>query len=338
MKSDEKIEWVLDAHLKQWEAIGEAVRIQMAFAVKRWEEMAKAVAQVAVQAAPSLKTQELIRTSVESITEAQRAMLEGVRPIIAEAIPWAKAFETIVTSHLEFMDVSYMKTLAGGLQNYLLSPASERLQESLNELPSQTQEAMLLLAEHGWYLDLEMSLPDLWEFRRAVSEGDVKEAENALADYFECRLDEIEKSILERFPQRAHVIRSAFKAHRQSEYELSIPVLLAQSDGMCKELIDQYLFIRKDKKPQTAIYVEQVASDTFRAALLSPLARTLPISASQHERAEDSSALNRHAVLHGESLDYGNKANGLKAISLLNYVAHVLGRESRFDIPPDLDA
>jgi len=39
-------------------------------------------------------------------------------------------------------------------------------------------------------------------------------------------------------------------------------------------------------------------------------------------------ALYRHAVLHGESVDYGTEINSLKAISLLQYVSGVLARDA----------
>ncbi|MED7789604.1 hypothetical protein [Francisella sp. 19X1-34] len=77
-------------------------------------------------------------------------------------------------------------------------------------------------------------------------------------------------------------------------------------------------------KPRTAKYVEQIAADTYKAALLSPLAESTPIGASEHEREEGFNLLNRHTVLHGEFLDYGNKVNSLKAISLINYVSQAL--------------
>ena len=70
--------------------------------------------------------------------------------------------------------------------------------------------------------------------------------------------------------------------------------------------------------------MDSVASDTFRHALLSPLSQPLPISASKHERDESFNELNRHQVMHGESLGYGTEINSLKAISLLNYVTQVL--------------
>jgi hypothetical protein len=91
-----------------------------------------------------------------------------------------------------------------------------------------------------------------------------------------------------------------------------------------KQITEKYFFLRKNNKPQVAAYVEQFFADAFKAALLSPLSKTLPIGASQGERSPDTELLNRHAVLHGESLNYGTRTNSLKAVSLINYVAHVL--------------
>lgn len=202
----------------------------------------------------------------------------------------------------------------------------EQLQETFQELPHRTEEALLLLGAHGWYVDLDMPLPGLWKLKRTLSEGKSKEVEKVLVGYFESKLDDIEDSIMKKFPKRGKVIGAAFNAHRREEYELSIPVFLAQADGICKEVVKQYLFMKQNKKPRTAIYVEQVASGMYGAALLSPLAQTLPIGASEYERPEDFNELNRHMVLHGESLDYGTKTNSLKAISLINYVVHVFTR------------
>jgi len=205
-----------------------------------------------------------------------------------------------------------------------LSRVFEQLRETFRDLPPRIQKALLVLGAHGWYLDLDMPLPGLWELEKGLLDGDVAEAEEALCGYFESRLDEIEESITARSPGRAHLVRAACGAHRRGEYALSIPVLLAQTDGICREVTKHYLFRRRDKRPQTAAYVEQVAADSLRAAILSPLAETLPISASERERQDGSYTLNRHEVFHGDCLDYGTRTNGLKAISLLNYVVTVL--------------
>jgi hypothetical protein len=195
------------------------------------------------------------------------------------------------------------------------------------ELPTRLQEAVLTLAANGWYFDVNMPLSALWALEGMLAGGDVVAADEALAEYFEGEVVNIEARLIDLFPHRGALIRSAFDAHRRQEYELSIPVVLAQVDGICKEAIDNYFFIKErrrpgsESRPGTAVYVDAVINDTFKAALLSPLARTFPISASERERDEGFNGLNRHMVMHGESLDYGTKINSLKAISLLNYVA-----------------
>lgn len=52
----------------------------------------------------------------------------------------------------------------------------------------------------------------------------------------------------------------------------------------------------------------------------------MPVSYSQGKRKRNAnfSELNRHMVMHGDSVDYGTKKNSLKAISLLYYVAKAL--------------
>jgi hypothetical protein len=162
----------------------------------------------------------------------------------------------------------------------MVIPALDNLKSSFQELPEHIQEALLLLGENGWYLDLGMALPTLWNLRNILDEGNIAKAEDALIEYYEGRTAEIEENILNKFPHRAHLIKAAFDAYQREEYCLSIPVFLAQTDGVCKDMIRQYLFMKFNGRPQTAIYVNQITADSFMAALLSPLAKTLPINAS----------------------------------------------------------
>lgn len=297
----------IDSHLKQWSAIGERMQKMMTPVLKQQEQMQKA-----------------LRPFIESQLEFQKSL----EPMLSKHAQW----QSSLARSLEFPtfvlpDLGPLALQAAHFRKALedvISPAFEGLQRSFKELPPRTQEAVLLLGAHGWFLDLEMPLPSLWELKNALEAGNIQEAEDALIEYFEERLREIEESITRRFPSRAKVIRSAFAAHRHEEYELSIPVLLSQTDGICKEVVNEHFFIKQNKKPRTAIYVEQVAADTYQTAILSPLAHNLPIAASEKERAAGSNQLNRHMVLHGESLDYGTRTNSLKSVSLINYVVHVL--------------
>lgn len=212
-----------------------------------------------------------------------------------------------------------------------LRPVFEEVSSRTQELPSRLRRALLSLGEQGWYLDIEMPLNILWKLEKAIEDGSAHKAEDYFATYFEENLEEIEGRIETKFPSRYRFIRAAFKAHRNKEYVLSIPVLLAQVDGICKDKFDQYLFRKKCKKPQTAIYARQFIGNSFTSALLSPLDTDLPISASEKKRGEDFTGLNRHTVLHGESLDYDTKINSLKAISLLNYVSSIISMNESQD-------
>lgn len=305
MMIDDKSLAAIDVHFRQWQQVAERVREQIT---------------------PTLKIQEIIRKSIMPIFEAEKTFQKSFGPILSKQNLWWNLIESINNSHFNLPDLLVLNKHFSEFQKSLqelIIPAFDQLHRSFQELPPRTQEALLLLGDHGWYLDLEMPFSGLLGLKKALSEGNIEEAEKVLADYFEGRFEEIEKSISIRFPHRAHLIKSAFSAHRRQEYELSIPVLLAQTDGICKEVVNQYLFIKQNKKPGTAIYVDQI-EDTFKAALLSPLAKTLPINASEYERPSDFHAVNRHIIFHGESLDYGSKINGLKTISLINYVTQVL--------------
>ena len=302
----------LEKHLKQWKQISDRLHGQLG---------------------PVMEAQKAIERALRPTLELRKALKSQLEPFLEGQRKLQKVFEGIKLPNYQLPDLSpftkqieqYQKSLSG-----IISPAFEEIQRSFRELPPKIQEALLLLAQHGWYLDFNMPLPSLWEIKKAISSGEIDEVEEALVEYFESQLEEIEKAISAQFPHRSHIISPAIKAHRNEEYYLSIPVFLAQTDGICKEVVGQYLFMKKDRKPQTAIYVEQLAADTYKAALLSPLAASTPISASEHEREEGFNLLNRHMVLHGESLDYGSKVNSLKAISLINYVSQALKTDADY--------
>jgi hypothetical protein len=265
----------------------------------------------------------------EKIEKFHNNLRKGIHANLEESLDRINSINSSISSQIDF---SILESAAKQFEVFQLfietsiSAAFDQLQKSLDEFPPRLKKALLIFGENGWYLDFNMPMPDLWILAEALSDGNSEDAESVLVKYFENRLEEIELSIIERFPKRAHLIKLAFGAHKREEYGLSIPVFLAQTDGICNETINQHLFTKDKKKnrPNTAKYVDKFTEDALTEALLSPLSHILPISASVDERGADFNALNRHMVLHGESLDYGNKINSLKAISLLNYVAHVL--------------
>lgn len=213
-----------------------------------------------------------------------------------------------------------------------IAPALIEMAVAFQEMPPKLQSALLTLGESGWYLDGEQGMSELWELEALLLDGKVAAVDLILTQHYEERLSDIESYLVKALPNREKILRAVFSAHRRGEFELSVPVLLAQSDGVCKDLTGYQLFMKTGSKPQVAQHVA-VASDAVSAAMLSPLGEILPINASEKERnlrvQGQSSAtwqeLNRHLVLHGESLDYGTQVNSLKAVSLITYLVSFLG-------------
>lgn len=205
-----------------------------------------------------------------------------------------------------------------------IGPFFVELSRALAQLPVRTRESLATLAQHGWYLDPEMTLPGIAEVVAGFAQGQVTEANDELTAYFDQRRETILTTLCTAFPQRATVFTSAFEAHAAGKYELSIPVLLAQADGICLELTGVQLYSKRDGKTRVSEAVATFDVDGFTAALLHPLTEVFPITFSAKERVGRSNILNRHAILHGESVDYGTHINGCKAISLLSFTAWAL--------------
>jgi hypothetical protein len=213
-------------------------------------------------------------------------------------------------------------------------------EESLAKLPERLRRALLIAANHGWFLYPGVPLNSLWELEAALESGDTDACNQALSDYFSSELPEIEQRLKVGFPRRARLIEAGFSAHNRKEYAVSVPMFLIQADGICQDLVGFQLYRRKNGVPAINGFVESSAADMFRSAALYPLTRPLPISASASERSANFDNLNRHQVLHGESTDYDTALNSLKAISWLNYVSYVLAQGldgSTRGIGPDSD-
>ena len=119
------------------------------------------------------------------------------------------------------------------------------------------------------------------------------------------------------YPDRERILRDAFQAHREGKYTLSVPVFLAQADGITHDITRKQVFqestredIRKSLPP---------SEYGFAVAILHLLVlRKLPLwKPGQRSSSQD---LNRHGVLHGTSVDYDNEVNSLKAVSFLAWV------------------
>lgn len=184
-----------------------------------------------------------------------------------------------------------------------------------------------VLVERGWYPDPRMA-PIQLALLYSYSDSEPDGIEEIMKSVFRERLDEIEAELVAAHPTRAAIIQDAFYAHREFKYNLSIPVLLAQADGIWLERVKCNLFSGGAGKAIQKL-ADQIEDTSFRELVFALSSPDWPLAASKGERPESFSGLNRHQVLHGEVTNYGIEENSLRAVSFLNYCAFILSEPEK---------
>ena len=203
----------------------------------------------------------------------------------------------------------------------LISPIT-KLVEELSELPERYREALKSLGKEGWFYSPEMSTDLLSEIDHLLIE-DPNGVSEWLCDFFRERLNDIEQELVQAYPDRKHLLQDAFEAHREGKYSLSVPVFLAQADGIFWEKSSERksLFAYGQRKDAVKEHASQIS--VYDSIYLYPLEISLPLWKPKGNR-RSYNQLNRHVVLHGLSVDYDTEENSLKAVSLLSYLHWIL--------------
>jgi hypothetical protein len=199
-----------------------------------------------------------------------------------------------------------------------------RIAERMRQVPAEMAELSVELAKRGWYLWMDMPFKFLYAVRRALREKRLDLVDEALIGYFKKENRRIESIILQDFPNRAAILKPAFRAHRKRGYALSVPVFLSQADGICAELLGVGFYSRKKGSPRTAVAAERFTGSDLTSSLLEPLRVSGALNAFENERHQYPDVLNRHEVLHGKAVDYATPVNGFRTFSLLAYVGSAL--------------
>jgi hypothetical protein len=215
------------------------------------------------------------------------------------------------------------------------------LTQAMGELPEKSKAAMILASSKGWYFGWNDRLESLMELVDILNMTPSADIDEVMAQYYRINLWYFTDELTSRYPGRAPAIRAAVNAHSSLGCEgflLSMPIFIAQSDGLLAEITEVKCAMMKDRKGNGK---ELQASKALREKLIDQKSLDLahPIlmlhesdfmkSAEARQIAAQASgqsfnALNRHQVMHGESSDYGTEINSLKAFSFLVHVgAHL---------------
>lgn len=212
-----------------------------------------------------------------------------------------------------------------------LEEASKRWTQAMLD----TRDVLLKLADCGWYLPSSIG----WDVpcRLAHEAGvDWSEVDDWMCELWSEEVEVAQDGLLVDHPRRAALLHEGFSAHETGQFFLSVPVFLSQADGVCFELLQQQLFT-KDRGGEVMRWRSVIeAEDRLSQAYLAPLSTVQPIVWGRERRPSKPGLLNRHAVLHGEDVEYGTKVNSLKALSILSYANFALRLAKRAS-PPSAD-
>lgn len=254
-------------------------------------------------------------------------------PIGSQGIKVSAAFSKLLEDHgfrsrLNVLSENFAPLISQAISNFKFStPKLVAVLDGLRDLPARYREAILVVADEGWYIDPnEMSFDAPAQLAHKILEGRKDEAEIFLIEHFRERVSSIIAELSAQFPTRKTIFEQALEAHRLGLYAVSVPTYLVQIDGVCVEISKKHLFMRtrdnKKGQPQIASYIKEITKDPLTLAMLAPLTEIHSINQTDREAGFDK--LNRHTVLHGESLDYGTEANSLRALPMLYYVSRSL--------------
>jgi hypothetical protein len=253
----------------------------------------------------------------------QHALLFAKESPVAQALALTRASGALAMAEEAQRQIKALTQVVDfdlvGSQIRAFQTQAQELAELFLRLPWRLRKNLLALARAGWFLDPEMPMPDVLHWDEELLTRTAEEVDAELAEYFDIALARIEETLTERHPYRATLITQAFAAHRAGWYSVSIPAFLIQAEGVCFDCTGRQLFNGSGPKTEAAKFDD----DSIDRIYLDLLSGKLPLTEGTKVRSgKDWAGLSRHAVLHGESVDFGTKTNGLRAISFLNFVSH----------------
>ncbi|MFN0728765.1 hypothetical protein [Polaribacter gochangensis] len=166
-----------------------------------------------------------------------------------------------------------------------------------------------LFAEYGWYIYDGSSLEEVLIILKLLNETNIKKAEEKIKIIFEDNLNEIETDLSKLNKESSQIIKEAFHCHKMKLFYASTILFISLSDGLTKGKLFTKSYIQKIKKKNKNHFLLNIFNDEN------------PVNKNYIPNKSSNSELMRHGIMHGNSTNYGNKINSLKALSLYHFIS-----------------
>ncbi len=115
--------------------------------------------------------------------------------------------------------------------------------------------------------------------------------------------------------KRIHIFEEVIWAHQNKKYNVSIPTLMAQFEGLICDITNSNRL--KDKVLQQHVVSILQSDDIYQDANIS---KEFWINVLLDNKSDNERFLSRHAILHGEDINYGNYEKSLILIIAMDAV------------------
>ncbi len=178
---------------------------------------------------------------------------------------------------------------------------------------------------YGWYIDdfskeAKVSSSKCLKF---IYSNFPEKLDEYLSAYYSNKIDQIENDLKSKYPKRNATIAEAFYVHKNKLFHSSICLFITIIDGICDDVLNAKFFKNIKNLPEIKEKLEE-KNMKFSDFLLSPIKNKGAINAWEKELDKYPIRLNRHEIIHGKDINYGNEINSLKIISMLSYIDYVL--------------
>ncbi|WMJ81219.1 hypothetical protein RBU49_02905 [Clostridium sp. MB40-C1] len=198
----------------------------------------------------------------------------------------------------------------------------DKINVDFEKLSERQKQLAIKMIKNGWYFSFELPL-DSYKLLKLNN----RQFNSVLVEFYERYEENMINRIIEQYPHRKKILFKAYKAHKKKEYELSIPVMLAQSDGISLELFNKKLFSKDNKgklvtEGQEEIFFEE--NDPVDICFYIQLATIGQLNENYNPPTyKNCKKFNRHTVLHGKDINYAKKINSIKCLVMLNFLAEI---------------
>lgn len=193
-----------------------------------------------------------------------------------------------------------------------------------------------LLGTHGWVTFEDMDVEVAREAVLLAKAGDLDGAEDLLVRHFDAErlrggVERLCKEVPP-FEARASLLLAAVEDHREGRYHASVPVALAQLDGIARDLTGKDFFVESKKAAHLIVRDSIIGHRSGLSALARVMSRQRPQTSST-----EIDVPHRHGIMHGRDLAYANeKVSSKSLVALLALGSWVVerGREELDTEPP----